>query len=398
MSDPIDTFSEVTTRSWGSKIGGALLGMVLGPLLIVGACIGLFWNEGRAVQTARSLSEGAALVVDAAASPVVPANEGKLVHVSGELKAGAKLTDPEFAVSGDAVRLLRRVEMYQWKEESKSETRKNLGGSEETTTTYTYRREWSDRPVDSAKFRQPAQHENPPMRFAARDVVASDATLGAFRLGPLALRRFNADHKLEVDPAVAETVRKNTGRAAIVTSGQIYLTENPDAPKVGDYRISYRIVPIGEGSVVARQSGSELTGYQSQAGDVILLARTGAVPAADMFKAAQDQNRVLTWILRAVCALVMFFGFVLLMGPLVAITDFLPFFGNLLQAGAFVFAFLFTAILAPVTIAIAWLFFRPLISAIVLAIGALLVYAALKLIRARRAERAPAGAAARPTA
>jgi hypothetical protein len=319
MSEPVDSFTEVTTQSWGQKIAGSLIGLVLGPILVIGACGALFWNEGRAVQTARSLTEGAAIVVDVPSSPVSLANQGLLVHVTGELKAATRLSDADFGVTSDAVRLIRDVAMYQWKEESKSETRKNAGGSEETVTTYTYRREWSGKPIDSTKFKQPGLHENPPMTISDRDVVARDATLGAFRLGENAIRRFNTDTRLEFDPSVADTVRKTTGRPVAVAAGQIYLSEDPGSPRIGDYRIGYRIVPVGTASMVARQTDTELTGYQSKAGDVILLAHTGSQSAAEMFKAAQDANRVLTWILRAVFAMLMFIGFVFSTRVLVAI-------------------------------------------------------------------------------
>jgi hypothetical protein len=388
MSDPVDSYTEVTTRSWGNKLVGGLLGMVLGPVLVIGACIGLFWNEGRAVQTERSLTEGAGLVVEVAPSPVTLANDGLLVHVIGELKAGTKLSDPDFAIATDAVRLMRDVSMYQWKEESKSETRKTAGGGEETVTTYTYRREWSGKPIDSSKFKQPGLHENPSMQITDREVLARDATLGSFRLNEQALRSFNIDTKLDVDPSIAETVRdtvrKNTSKPVNIAAGQIYLSDNPGSPRIGDYRIGYRIVPSGTGSVVARQSGAELVGYPTKAGDVILLAHTGSQSAAEMFKAAQDENRVLTWILRAVFSGIMFIGFVFSTSLLVAIADVLPFIGNLVQYTTFAVGLLFTAILAPLTIAIAWLLYRPLISLGVLAGGAALVYGLSRLIATRQ--------------
>src|SRR5690242_19301455 len=133
-----DSFTEATTKSWGSRIGESIKGVLVGLACTVGACVLLFCNEGRAVQTERSLDEGRGLVVSADASRVDPANQGKLVHISGEVKAGAPLRDADFNVAANALRLVRTVEMYQWKEESKSETRKTLGGGEETVTTYTY--------------------------------------------------------------------------------------------------------------------------------------------------------------------------------------------------------------------------------------------------------------------
>lgn len=379
MSDPVDTYTEVTTRSWGGKIAGSLIGLVLGPVLVIGACVALFWNEGRAVQTVRSLTEGASIVVDVPPSPVSLASDGLLVHVTGEMKAATKLSDPDFAVTADAVRLIRDVAMYQWKEESKSETRKNAGGSEETVTTYTYRREWSGRPIDSTKFKQPGLHENPPMTIRDRDAVSRDATLGAFRLGEQAIRSFNTDTKLDVEPSIAEAVRKKMNRQVNIQIGQIYLSDNPGSPRIGDYRISYRIVPVGTGSVVARQAGTELSGYQTKAGDVILLAHTGSQSAAEMFKAAQDANKVLTWILRAVFTMLVFIGFVFSTRILVAIADVLPFVGNLMQATTFAVALAFTAIVAPLTIAVAWLFYRPMISLAVIAAGAALAYGAARL-------------------
>jgi hypothetical protein len=384
MPDPVDTYTEVTTRSWGNKLFGGLLGLILGPLMVLGACVGLFWNEGRAVQTARSLTEGASLVIDVPASPVTLANQGLLVHVTGDLKAATKLSDPDFAVTSDAVRLIRDVWMYQWKEQSKSETRKTAGGGEETVTTYTYTREWSGRPIDSSRFKEPGLHENPPMRITDRDILARDATLGAFRLTEAALRRFNADTKLEVEPSIADTLRSKTGRSVNIAAGQIYLSDNPGSPRIGDYRIGYRIVPAGEGSVVARQSDNELTGYQTRAGDVVLLAHTGTQSAAEMFKAAQDENRILTWILRAVFAGIMFAGFALSVSLLVAIADVLPFLGNLMQYTTFAVGFVLTAVLAPLTIAIAWLFYRPMVSLAVIAVGTMLAYAVLRLMQNRK--------------
>lgn len=385
MSDPVDTYTEVSTQSWGSKIAGGLIGIVLGPLLVIGACVALFWNEGRAVQTARSLTEGASVVVEAPAAPVSLANQGLLVHVTGEMKAVTRLSDPEFAVTADAIRLIRDVAMYQWKEESKSETRKNAGGSEETVTTYTYRREWSGRPIVSTKFKQPGLHENPPMTIRDRDIVSRDATLGAFRLSEQSIRSFNTDMRLDVDPALADALRKKLSRPVTIQIGQIYLSDNPGSPRVGDYRIGYRVVPAGTGSVVARQSGTELIGYPTKAGDVILLAHTGTRSAAEMFKAAQDANTVLTWILRAVFTLLVFIGFVFSTRILVALADVLPFVGNLMQATTFAAALALTAILAPLVIAIAWLFYRPTTSLAVIAAGAALAYAASRLGGTRRA-------------
>ena len=57
---------------------------LFGLVLVIGACILLFWAEGRAVKTARSLEEGKGLVVEVDAAKIDAGNDGKLVHITGD--------------------------------------------------------------------------------------------------------------------------------------------------------------------------------------------------------------------------------------------------------------------------------------------------------------------------
>ncbi|MDB5314989.1 MAG: hypothetical protein JWO26_3209 [Rhodospirillales bacterium] len=107
-----DTVTETSTRSWFSRIGGAFTGALVGLNLIPLACWLIFWNEGRAVDTARALTEGAGSVVTVAADRPAAAREGPLVHVTGPLDSSATLTDSDTGVTvKGAVALHRQVEM-----------------------------------------------------------------------------------------------------------------------------------------------------------------------------------------------------------------------------------------------------------------------------------------------
>lgn len=380
-----DSVTETTTRSWFSRIGGALMGMVFGLLLIPGGIWLLAWNEGRAVQTARSLAEGGRVVLAAAPERVDPANEGRLIHLSGPLEGLAPLSDGAFGLRVDgATRLRRTVEMYQWKEESHSETRTRLGGGQETVTTYTYRRAWSDQPIDSGHFRQPGGHANPPMPYRGQVLVAEGARIGAFRLDRALLEQLG-----RFQPVPPEAVPPRGG--AVPVEGGLFIGPDPAAPRIGDLRITWAVARTAEASVIGRQAGSGLAPFQTSAGDRLLMAADGRVPAAAMIQAAEEENRVLTWILRAVGALLVFVGAALLMQPAVVLASVLPFLGGLVGFGTMLVALLVTVVVAPVTIAIAWLWVRPVVGGLVLALGALLAFGVSRLMRARRAAAAAPG-------
>jgi hypothetical protein len=387
-----DSFTEVTSTSWFSRIGQSIVGVLFGIVLILGSAVLLFWNEGRAVQTARSLAEGEGIIVDADAARIDPANDGKLVHVSGDLKTTTPLSDPELGVSTKAARLVRTVEMYQWKEESHTETRKNFGGSEEHVTTYKYVQTWSENRIDSARFKRPDGHGNPQMRYRRFEVAARDATLGAFRPSDAVLTHLAAAREFRLDAALLDTVRQRAGASVRIEDGRIYIGADPAQPHVGDLRISYHVAAEGPVSVIARQNGSGFEEYQTKAGDRLLMLRSGTLSAGEMFKAAEAENRVLTWVLRLVGVVAMLIGWMLMMRPLVVLADIIPFLGNVIGAGTGVVALLVTAVVAPIVIAVAWLWYRPLVSAGVLVVGFAIAYG-IKMLAARRHARvAPAPA------
>lgn len=156
---------------------------------------------------------------------------------------------------------------------------------------------------------------------------------------------------------------------AQINDGQIYLGENVGEPKLGDIRIDYRAAPNGPISVVGRQSGADFTPYQTKAGDQLLIVRSGTMSAADMFRDEERLNVILTWTIRLVGTVLMFTGFSMLLAPLVVVADVVPLIGSVLGAGTFLVSLGLTAVLAPSIIAIAWFFYRPLVSVIVLATG-----------------------------
>ena len=387
---------EVTSVSWFGRIKRSVGGVLIGLLLVVAMVAVLFWNEGRAVTTARSLAEGAGAVVSVPSDAVNGANEGKLIHTSGAMSTSEGLSDPDFAISAEGVRLVRNVEMFQWVENSKSETTTKLGGGEETVTTYGYAKEWQDRPIASSEFKQPSNHQNPSMEIASRSFQIPEGRLGAFMLDEPVLDRIGDAKALPISPSQLSAIQaahSGTERISVV-DGRIFLGANPTSPAIGDYRISYRLVPLGDISVVGRQSGDRFSPYQTVAGDELLLVDTGNVPAEKMFANAVSANTIITWLVRAGCLLLLAIGFGLLLAPLGVLADVIPFVGSIVRMGTGLVAFVLALLVGSATIAVAWFWYRPLLAVGIAVAGLALAYVLTRFGRRKAAAAPQSGATA----
>ena len=372
MSD--DTFTETSSQSIFGRLGDAIKGVLFGIILIPAAIILLFWNEGRAVKTAASLKEGAAAVVSVSADAVLPANEGKLIHLSGEATTGDVVADAMFGLSQNALRLTRTVEMYQWKEEKKSETRKKLGGGTETQTTYSYTKTWSDEPIPSADFKKPDGHQNPAAMIAKTlATTAGHVTLGKFNLPAEIVGMMRGDKPLALTDADLTKLSAELKAKVKCVDDAFYLGADPATPAVGDQRVKFTLLKPATFSILARQSGQALDAYQTKSGRAIQRVEAGSVPADEMFQHAKTENTMATWGLRLLGMLLMALGFGLILRPIATVADVLPFLGDLVGMGTSFAALIVAVIISVVVIAVAWFAVRPLLS-VALVVGAIAVF------------------------
>lgn len=368
-------------RSWLQRLGDSLKGIVVGLVLLLCAVVLLAWNEGRAVDAARALEEGAANVVSLSADNRDAAFEGRLIHVSGPTQSGIALEDGDFGLSAPGLKLVRRVEMYQWKEERRSETVKNVGGGEETVTRFVYSREWSERAIESGRFQEAANHRNPPMpAFGSRAVYARDARVGAFGLGQPAIEQISGAEPIAATAANLSRARALLGPQARLDQGRIVLGD-PNSPRVGDVRIGFEALPHQDVSIIGRQTGGAITPYRARNGQEILLVANGVQSADVMFQRSLDENQMIAWLLRALGAVLMFIGLRLMVAVLSVLADVVPILGDLVSAGTGLLCLAATLTLAPLVIALAWLAYRPLTSAIVLGASALAAFALWRMRR-----------------
>ena len=377
-----DVFREVTNRGWGSRLKGAFSGLLFGLLFVVAAFVLEWWNEGRAVHRAQDLAEGAAAVVSVADAAIRSENNGKLVHVSGKVTAEGKLSEPDFNFQVAALNLSRSVEMYQWTEDRDSKTKKKIGGGTETVTEYTYRKEWSSHLQNSDDFHSPDGHRNPDsMPLGGGSWTAQGGRLGGFRLDQSMLSRLGGKARFSppAEARASDTAFKREG-------DEFYRGANSGSPQVGDIRVSFSIVPEGTHSIIAEQSGSSLKPFTTRGGRELLLMRTGTVGADAMFEKAQADNTALTWMLRVGGVVLMWLGFTMLFKPLVVLADVLPIAGRVVGAGVGFVSILIAIVLSLMTIALAWLWYRPLLGLALVGIAVTAFYFLFK--RVKKAEPA----------
>jgi transmembrane protein TMEM43 len=383
-----NSVTRVSQQGWGGRIGGSIKGAIVGVVLAIVAVPLLFWNEGRAVKRARTLNEGAGKVVSVAATTVDTAHEGGLVHTSGQATTDETLRDPMFGIEQQhALALDRKVEMYQWVQKEERTERKKLGGGTETVTTYTYSTQWESSPQSSSSFEERSGHENPSFPFDGESWRASDVHLGAYHLAPELAGDLDKETDVPVADAQLAAVSSDLRGKLKSNNGAFYLAADPATPKVGDVRVTFQVVQPAEATVVGAQHGERLEPYHTEAGGDIALVSYGTKSAQEMFSAARTANTMLTWVLRLVGFVVLFIGIRSLLGPLQVVADVVPFFGRIVGAGLSIAAFFVALPVALVTIAIAWVVYRPVLGI------TLLVLAGASLVLLWRRTRKPTMAA-----
>lgn len=361
-----DSLTETTSTGWFSRIGNSIKGILLGVVLVVVSAVLLFWNEGRAVKARKTLDEGAKTVVTIPADAFDGSKNGNLVYMTGKATSKSPLKDSALNITADALKLRRAVEMYQWKEEKKTETKKKLGGGEETTTTYSYVKDWSKKPINSSEFKNQNGHENPPMPLESQEWTADPIALGAFTLSPGLMRQIDNFTPVQ---AAAESVFPEMveGRKVHRAENGFYLGEDPSAPLIGDARVSHQVALSDDVSVIAKLRGNTFEPYIAKAGGNIEMLEIGNHSPESMFQSAQASNKTMTWILRLVGVLVMFFGFSAIFRPLSVLADVLPIAGTIVGVGTSLVSILLTISISLVIIAFAWIFYRPLVGVPLLA-------------------------------
>ncbi|MCE5231706.1 MAG: TMEM43 family protein [Mizugakiibacter sp.] len=275
---------------WGSRIAGCAL-LALALLLLAAT------ERAARLRVAAEDAVGGFVLTGADAQPG-PGVEGGLVLVAGTPQVISLATDLQFAVAASAPALVRKVEMFQWREIA-------FGGGAPS-----YELDWVDRAVDSSRFRQPRGHENPGAfpfegaRFYAPSVRLAGYTLSLPLLQAIPGYEAYAPDLSRLPPNLAASFQAVEG--ALTTSA------DPASPRLGDLRVSWAVVPLQPITVVARVRNGTLVPAAGADGVATARVQLGERAPADMLPDMPEAPRY-AWARRALVLLLAWGGAMLLL-------------------------------------------------------------------------------------
>lgn len=358
------------------RVKAYALAIVVGLGLICTGCVVLFWNEGRTVQTYKSLEEGFAQVRSLNAEvPVIEENNNKLIHISGPLRTLQPLHDSMYGVAVTAVKLKRTVEMFQWIETEHKREIQELDRVR-TEVSYSYSQEWRNHLVNSNSFEKRVDHNNPEsMPLESYTEVAKEVQVGSFLLSDRLVEKignFKTLHLVPTNSSKQPDMR--------LRSSMYYYSGNPDNPQVGDFRVSFEYAgnsessnlgPPDEVSVIGRQSRNTVTSFHTRNGNELEILYMGRLSAEEVFNREQTSNMLTSWALRFVGWLLLFIGFTLMTSFINAIVSWVPIVRDLVNLGMMMMCMSLSISVSLTTIAIGWLWYRPILGVSILALAAL---------------------------
>ena len=421
-------YQEVTTTGYGTRVGNSFKAIGSGILLFLAGTALLWWNEGRAVKTEKMLDEAGSAYVEMENPNKKDASlEGELICGTALATTEDSLSDAQFGIGAKAISLTRKVEYYQWVEHSQEKKEDKLGGKEVTTTTYTYSKEWVSRPVESAQFKDPAYQNKNMVLTTIEDAeqYAENVSWGAYKLNESLIHSISS--REGVDLAIAEDLLKQFDKSAKTAyerfygvqknqqpaeqpaetaavsdsakavndsinnaianaenkkdfeyihqaSNVLYYGKVPGSPEVGDVRVTFEKVVPAKVTVMAVVDGDSFKPFKAKNGKRFQTLVMGKKSGDEIIEAEKEANNMWTWALRIIGILMVIGGLKGIFGFVETILKVVPFIAGIFGWGIGLVCTVVGVVWSLIVIAIAWLFYRPLLGISLLVLAGFLIW------------------------
>lgn len=426
-------YQEQRTTGYGTRVGNSFKAIGTGFILF---CIGtalLWWNEGRTVKTEKMLEEVGGSYVEMENPNKKDASlDGELICGSALATTEDSLSDNQFGVGAKAIALHRRVEYYQWVEDSKESSEDKLGGKEVTTTTYTYSKKWVSQPIESSEFKDPAyQNKNMVLTTVEEsEQYAENVKFGAYQLSETLIHQISSREGLDLNinedllkeldknaqvayerfygvkksakqtvEQLAETTVLSDSAKAVADSlkavndsiiknavnkkdleyvhlagNVLYFGRVPGSPEVGDVRVTFEKVVPAKVTVMAVVDGDSFKSFKAKNGKRFQRLVMGKKSGDEIIDIEKETNNMLLWVFRILGVMLVIGGLKGIFGFLETILKVVPFIANIFGWGVGVVCTILGLVWSLIIIAIAWLFYRPILGISLLVIAGFLTW------------------------
>ena len=291
-----------------------------------------------------------------------PQNNKKLVHYSGMVETKDVLQDESLTVNTPV--LTRKVEMYQWKR------LRNRSNSRSGRNKFT--KIWSDKELDPNSL----GHYNTPMTIKDAEFRAANVTIEDFILDKSIINKLKPSSRVyKLPPRDGYQIVDN-----YYFSGKDFKN-----PKVGDYRISYKYLPVNtEISVIAAQYNNLLYEFKNNNYSIILVSN-GRISTYEMLKNFKDNAALLAIFIRILCFIFLASGLYLIKEKLSNILSCLPMFDNRqIKNIPIFFILLLTLAISMLITAVTSITVRTITSLLTLAAAVFIIFIVLQFLKKKQ--------------
>ena len=218
-------------------------------------------------------------------------------------------------------------------------------------------------------IQQPAQQPQQPVAQAIPDSI-------------LALLPDSVKAQLDSLQAVNDSINKQMANAEnkkdlnyIHQAGNVlYFGRVPGAPEVGDVRVTFEKVVPAKVTVMAVVDGDTFKPFKAKNGKRFQTLVMGAKSGDEIIEAEKEANNMILWFLRILGCLMVIGGLKGIFGFIETILKVVPFIAGIFGWGVGLVCTIIGVAWSLIVIAIAWLFYRPLLGISLLVLAGLLIW------------------------
>jgi hypothetical protein len=177
-----------------------------------------------------------------------------------------------------------------------------------------------------------------------------------------------------INEAMAKAENKKDFEYIHQASNVLYFGRVPGSPEVGDVRVTFEKVVPAKVTVMAVVDGDSFKPYKAKNGKRFQTLVMGKKSGDEIIDAEKEANNMWLWALRILGVVLVISGLKGIFGFLETILKVVPFIANIFGWGVGVVCTVIGIVWSLIVIALAWLFYRPLLGIALLAIAGFLIW------------------------